>query len=218
MNHSANDPAEEPAFDPHEPTAQALEHALDVLTAHGEGFLQIEEQGLPIKYVIDPASGKLIASVPVAVLLSSQHLLWVPEESDEALQLLLSAEEIDEAGVTDRWQVYHGTPEHVRWAAFWIDGARHGPWVFDGDACMQPNPLAPSEPALCRLLNADKARLAMVCQRFGGVIVPGPVCVGVDPLGAHVRARFGVVRIRFDARAEEADAARAALEAMLAAV
>ncbi|MDX2116511.1 MAG: hypothetical protein SFZ24_12950, partial [Planctomycetota bacterium] len=167
-----------------------------------------------IKYVIDPLTGRLVASVPVAVLLSGQHLLWVPEESLDALQLLLSADELAEGAATDRWRVFHGEPEHVRWAQFWIDGARHGPWVFDGDALAAPNPLAADEPGLCKSLNADKGALAALCQRFAGVVVPDPVCVGVDPRGVHVRARFGVVRIRFEEVLPAAGAVRQKLESM----
>ncbi|MDX2115580.1 MAG: hypothetical protein SFZ24_08170, partial [Planctomycetota bacterium] len=79
-------------LDPRDPDRAALEHAVEVMTAHAEGLLEIDEQSLTIKYVIDPLTGRLVASVPVAVLLSGQHLLWVPEESLDALQLLLSAD------------------------------------------------------------------------------------------------------------------------------
>lgn len=215
MTEHEGTPHEPYAPDPHDPDDQALDHALDVLTAHCEGFLQIDEQGLPLKYIADPATGRLIASVPVAVFFSTQHVLSIPEESDDALQLLLSPDETSESAATDRWQAYHGSPDHVRWASFWIDGARHGPWVFDGDAFSMSNPLAADEPALCKLLNADKARLAALCQRFAGMVVPSPVCVGVDPRGLHVRARFGVVRVRFDDVHASVDAARRMIDAML---
>lgn len=194
---------------------EALEHALAVFTADCEGRLTLDDQAIHLKYIIDPASGRMTGSVPVAVLHAAELVLSVPEETDDALQLLLTAEESAESAATDRWICYHGDPEHVRWATFWIDSARHGPWVFDGDAFTLPNPLAAAEPALCKLLNADKAKLAALCQRFSGVPIPSPVCVGIDPRGIHIRARFGVVRVRFDSVLNDADSARAEIERML---
>lgn len=201
-----------------EADASALAHALDVFTAGCEGRLLFDDAAIDLKYVFDPASGRVLAAAPVAIFFSAQLILSVPEETDDALQLLLSPEEVGESVLTDRWQAYHGAPEHVRWALFWVDSARHGPWVFDGDAFALPNPLAPAEVALCRMLNEDKARLTALCQRFAGVVVPQPVCVGVDPRGVHVRARFGVVRLRFDDVQSEEAGAREAIEAMCHAI
>lgn len=195
--------------------AEALEHALGVFTAGLEGRLRFDEQAATIKFVIEPKEGRLVASVPVAVFFAAELVLDVPEESDDALQLLVSAEECEEGAATDRWQAYHGAPEHVRWASFWVDGARHGAWVFDGDAFALPHPFAAEESVLCKMLNADKARLAALCQRYAGVVVPDPVCVGVDPRGVHVRARFGVVRVRFEGLAGDAAAAKRVIEGML---
>lgn len=196
--------------------SQALDHAREVLVANCEGLLRFDEQSVVLKFVIDPEDGRLTAAVPVAVLMAAEHVLFVPEETEDALQLLVSPEEAQEGNTTDRWQAYHGVPEHVRWATFWIDGARHGPWVFDGDAMTAGNPLAKAEPALCKLANADPAKLARACKKIVDVDVPDPVCVGVDPGGMHVRARFGVVRLAFSPAASDADHAKASIEAMLA--
>lgn len=206
------------AIDPHDPDQAALDHAVDVFTAHCEGYLRIDEQGFVLKYIIDPENGRLVASAPVAVFHAAEHVLFVPEETDDALQVLLSAEEMQEGVATDRWLAYHATPDHVRWASFWIDGARHGPWVFDGEAIGFPNPLGHEEAALCKALNEDKAKLAALCQRYAGTVVPTPVCVGVDPRGIHVRARFGIVRARFEDVCATAAAAREAIEGMLGGV
>lgn len=206
-------PLESPEAD-----AQALEHARSVFNANPEGRLLFDEHAITIKYIVDPKDGRLVASVPVAVFSAADLVLNVPEETADALQLLVSAEECDECTATDRWLAYHGEPEHVRWATFWIDSARHGPWVFDGDALTLPNPLIAHETALCKLLNTDKAKLAKVCQRFAGVPVPDPVCVGVDPRGLHIRARFGVVRVEFDSIKNDETTAKTAIEAMLSAI
>jgi hypothetical protein len=168
-----------------------------------------------IKFVIDPASGRLIAGVPAAVFFAPELLLYVPEGTEDALQLLVSAEEEDEGPLTDRFTAYHGPSEHVRWAGLMIDSARHGPWVFDGDAMMRSSRLAEAEAGLCKTVNADKGALVRACQRYGGVVAPDPVCVGVDDGGLHVRVRFGIVRVRFERRAKDAADARAMIEAML---
>lgn len=200
--------------DPIDPDSQALEHALAVFTANLEGSLRFDEHVGRIKYVFDPRDGRLVASIPAAVLHAAELVFDIPEENDDALQLLVTAEECAESIATDRWLAYHGQPEHVRWASFWIDSARHGPWVFDGDALTVPNPLARDESALCKRLNSDAGRLAALVQRFAGVPIPKPLCVGVDPRGLHVRASFGVVRVRFEAIAPDAESAAHAIEAM----
>lgn len=193
----------------------ALEHARRVMLGSTEGVLHFDQQHAAIKYVCDPVSGRLVAGVPVAALLAAEHVLWAPEESDDALQLLLSVEPLEEGVLTDRWAAYHGESEHVRWGLFWVDGGRHGAWVFDGEALACANPVSGEEAGLCRWLNGDRSALARVCQRYAGVVVPQPVCVGVDAWGVHVRARFGVVRVGFEEEATDGARARAMLEAMV---
>lgn len=193
----------------------ALEHALSVLDASREGVLQFAGETIPIRFIVNGANGRLIASIPAAALLAVDAVLHVPEETPDALQLQLSLDEAQEGPATDQWQAHHGQPEHVRWSEFTIDAARHGAWVFDGDAMMRPNTVAPGEAALCRTLNSDKPRLAALCQRFAGLVVPDPTCVAVDPAGIVVRARFGVVRVFFPQRAADAEAAKSQIESML---
>ncbi len=194
---------------------EALDHAWEVLSANCVGVLAFDDTEIDIRYVLDPANGRLIATVPVASIMAAENVLYAPELSDDALRLLLSPEQIEESSLTDRWQVYHGEPEHVRWAAYWIDSAKHGPWVLDGDALMRPNPLAGDEPALCKEFNADPPRLRTLCGRGAGVEVEKPVCVGVDPGGMHVRAPFGIVRVKFPLEANEASQAHRAASMLL---
>lgn len=193
----------------------ALSHARSVLGAYREGVLLFGEHHVPVKFVTAHESGRLIASLPAAALLASDHTLMVPEESDDALQLMVTPEQVSESAATDRWMAFHGTPEHVRWADLWIESAKHGAWVFDGEALMLPNPLAPAEPAACKRLNGDKAALARVCQRYAGVVIPSPTCVGIDPAGLYVRASFGVVRVAFERETRDADDAMAVIDAMV---
>lgn len=194
---------------------EALEHARDTLTTARDGVLHVGDNIVPIKFVTDPANGRLIASVPVATFFAPELIIFVPEETDEALQLLVSAEEEEESALTDRYLAYHGEPEHVRWAGLVIDSARHGPWVFDGDAMMHPNPVASGEAALCKKLNGDKASLAKLCERYGVTDVAEPLCVGVDESGLHVKARYGIVCVRFPRPAKDAVDAGALIDEML---
>jgi len=182
----------------------ALEHAVEVLHASLEGWLRFGEQGVAVKYIVDPGTGRLIAPVPVAALLATDHTLLVPEDTDEALAMIVTPQKVEEGALTDRWCAYHGEPEHVRWAELWVESGKHGEWVFDGEGLTVVNPLTSGgeEAALIRRCNRDAGELAKVCQRFAGVVVPDPVCVGVDPRGLHVRARFGVVRVRFEGGGE----------------
>lgn len=197
--------------------AEALEFAHQTLAASREGVLRINaEDSVPVKFTTSNADGRIVASVPVATFFASEIILFVPEEKDGALSLLLSAEELEEGPETDRWTAFHIESEHVRWGIFYVDAAKHDGWVFDGDAMMRANVLADEEPALVKKLNADKGLLVKLCQRFAGMVVPDPVAVGVDQGGIHVRARFGVVRVPFERTAKSADEAAAMIDAMVA--
>ncbi|MGP1347138.1 MAG: hypothetical protein ACTS3F_10805 [Phycisphaerales bacterium] len=199
--------------------SMALDHAIRVLAACREGTLRFAEHHVPIKFIAANADGRLIASVPVATFFSSEHTLFVPEESDEALQLLLTVEQTEESHDTDRWLAHHLNPElgldqpdHTKWAACWIDSARHGPWVFDGDPFMHPNPIAADEPRLCKALNADPDRLRAIATRAASTDIDNPVCVGVDQHGLLIRAKYGVIRAAFDEPATDAPGAERAIE------
>lgn len=202
MTH-ADDPMRES-----EAEGRALETAVRFLEANREGVLAFGDTLVKVKLVADPAGGRLLASVPVATFFESEHILWVPEETDDAMQLLVSPEETGESVTSDRWLAFHGEPEHVRWAWLWIDSAKHGPWVFDGDVMVPANSVAEVESELVRRFNADKAELAAIAERATGTSVADPLCVGVDQHGMYVRARFGVLRIEWDRELDGEDAAR----------
>jgi hypothetical protein len=211
--------ASDPGGDPMNEEAAArgaLEHALDVLRSTREAVLAFEENFIPIKTTMERSTGRLVASAPVATFFAAEHVVFVPEEAEDALQLLVSPEEIEEGAETDRWTAYHGEPEHVRWAVMWIDSAKHGPWVFDGEAMTIPSALAPAEAGLVRGLNARRAELHALCRRLHGVDPEDPVCVGVDPHGIDVRARFGVLRAPFAQAADGPEHAERLIEKLLA--
>ncbi len=205
-----------PVHDPGEDEAVALATVVRTLRTHRVGTLHFDDHFIPTPFITDPGSGRLILAVPEACFFAHEHIFFIPEEAEDALQLLLSPERAEESALTDRWMAYHGEPEHVRWAECYIDAAKRTPWVFDGDAMMLPNAIAGDESRLVRIMNADKSALARVASDAVSKDVPDPVGVGVDEDGAYVRARFGVVRLHFRERAADAGEAESLLRELLA--
>lgn len=197
--------------------APTIDDALRFLRAHRAGEFVFDEHVRPLRFVAEPSTGRLFAPVMVAMLQAGQHVLCLPRDEDDAMRVLITPEEAPgDSALADRWRIFHGEPEDVRWATLWIDFAKWRTMVFDGDAMMVPNALADAEPALCRLANADKAALRALCERAAGVDVEAPVCVGVDHAGVYVRGRFEVHRVEFAEPAEAPEDAERTLAAMLA--
>lgn len=176
---------------------QALAHSRAFLASNHDCVLELDDQTTETHFVQDNSTGKITAAVPAATFFAAQHVLHIPDLDDDALKLVISPEQIEECAETDRLLAHFPEPNHVRFASCWIDSARHGPWVFDGDAFMQPNPLAEIEPEVCKLLNADKPQLIKLCDAHAATSVEAPTCVAIDPWGLSIRARFGVIRIPF---------------------
>lgn len=186
------------------------------LRANLAGAIGFDGEVVPIKVVVAP-DGALVAPVMVAMLRAFDVVVFLPEESDDAMQLQVTLEEIEDKGehaaLCDRWRIYHGEPEDVRWARISIDAAKFDGRMFDGLGLMQPNALAESEARICRKINAEmRGQLKQACLRVAEVEIEDPRLVGVDPLGFDVRGRFDIVRLDADPEiADEADAC-AALE------
>jgi len=196
--------------------AEIILGARAFLRANLAGAIGFDGEVRPIKLVVAP-DGALVAPVMVAMLRAFDVVVFLPEEGDEAMQLQVTLEEIQDAGdfaaLCDRWRIYHGEPEDVRWARISIDAAKFDGRMFDGLALMQPNALAEAEPRICRKVNAEmRELLRKACLAVAEVEIEDPRLVGVDPLGFDVRGRFEVVRL--DANPEIADEsdAYAALE------
>jgi len=205
---------------PPESDQDALGSALETLRAHRAGELAFGEHVRPLRFVQMPDDGRIVFPAMQAMLDAPELVLFIPEESDEALQLLLTAEPVEahaHAG-PDRWRIHHGEPQDIHWVAAWVDAARRGPFVFDGDAMMQSNPLAGEEAALCKRANADERALLDAADRATGRKNQEPRCVGADPWGLHVRTYFDVVRLPFrveDAPVGSREAAERAVDHLL---
>lgn len=205
---------------PHDPRPDPArlpgDHALARrrLRAAAEGLLRFDDLHLRRPYILDPATGDPVAPIPAAVLAADEVALFIPDESADALQLLVQPIEIDPSreAAADRWRIYHGTTKEPRWARLEIQSARAGRDVFDGPELRGPAPFAADEPAALARLNADPARLAVLCRRAVGIAPADPRAVGLDPDGLDIRARFGIIRIPFDPPAPTIADARAALD------
>jgi len=200
--------------------AEIITGARAFLRANLTGTIGFDDEFIPIKVVIAP-DGHLVAPVMVAMLRAFDVVIFLPAEDDAAMQLQVTLEEIQDKGehaaLCDRWRIYHGEPEDVRWARISIDAAKFDGRMFDGLALMEPNALAAAEPGICRKVNADmRDVLRKACLRVAEVEIEDPRLVGVDPLGFDVRGRFDVVRLDADPEIADESDAYAALEDLAA--
>lgn len=183
-----------------------------------DGVLLASGTPFPIRFVRDPASGDLVFPLQTSIDPQADYVLFAPDESHDALQLLLTVRPTSPRhdSVCDRWRAYHLHPDSANWARAGIEAARFGPDVLDGASLMRPNPLAAQEPALCKLLNRHPNALAALCRTLTNVTISDPVAVGVDHLGMDARARFGVVRAEWPSPPLTPESAHHVIQALLA--
>ena len=124
---------------------QAAEDAYRFLRSHTTGDLRFDERFRLLRYVIGP-DGRLVAPVMSAMLEASDTALFVPEDVDNAMELLVSLTEFEPDGpfgaLTDRWRIYHGDPEDIQWASIHLEAARFHEQVVDGETLVHPAGLA----------------------------------------------------------------------------
>jgi hypothetical protein len=195
----------------------AVESSLDFLHGHKRADLHFDGHVQPLKYVI-AADGRLVAPVMVAMLSAADTTLFVPEDREGAMELMVTLEQFEEGGelggLADRWRIYHGEPPDVRWAVMTIDAAKYRGLFIDGEAFAEANPLSDAEPAFCREANQRHVgSVRRLCSERGGMDVENPVMVGIDPRGFDVRATFDIVRVRFPSAARTIAEARAMIVA-----
>jgi hypothetical protein len=198
--------------DPH------VDAALAFLRGHTKADLQFDEHMRPLKYVVAP-DGRLISPVMVAMINAVDTVLFIPSNEDGAMEVMVTLEQFDErtgegGGAADRWRIYHGEPEDVRWAFMSIDSARFEGVVVDGMALQQSNSLATDQSRLCKMMNESPEALRQMCLHFSKFTLEKPVMVGIDPQGFDVRARFEVVRVQATAPMNSPEKARLILKEM----
>jgi hypothetical protein len=209
-----------------DPDPSEVAHAgLRLLRRHHEGTLGYFERRSSVKFILEPSTGKIIMPIEPGFAKagageSVQMVLMAPSEQDFDIQVSLMPIIIErpesEEGV-DRWAGYHGKVSETNWVRSSIEGGKADIGVFDPEQLETPNPLGRDEYALIRQVNADRERLARACKAHAGTLVADPLCVGVDPLGFDVRARFGIVRVEFPVGiyASTKDAAAAQIDRIL---
>ncbi|MCP4835467.1 MAG: DUF2470 domain-containing protein [Phycisphaera sp.] len=198
--------------------------ALSFMRGQLSGLIRFDTEYLPIRVVFAP-DGRVVAPVMESMLRSSDCAIYLPEEpreaDDEIAQLMVTLDRFEESGpdgaLADRWRIYHGEPEDVRWAAMTIDFCKFGGFAFDGEAVTQANPLEAIEPILCREVNPSREQeLKQAVLARVQVDMEAPRLVGVDPLGFDIRGRFEVSRIPVATPMADEAAARARLDEILA--
>ncbi|MHC4976969.1 MAG: hypothetical protein ACYTF7_10250 [Planctomycetota bacterium] len=192
-----------------------LELAQRMLRSFRVGTLLFEDNLRPMRFVVDPESGRLVMPMMVAMIQTDHQVLMIPEETEDSLQLLLSVETIDEHhALVDRWRIYHGEPEDIHWTVSWIDSAKLQGLVFDGDALMSKSTLGVEEMRVVSAMNQRSDDLRTLAKVFGGMEVESPLCVGADSWGLHVKSRFDIVRIETSREARDGDDLLAMLDGM----
>jgi hypothetical protein len=207
---------------PYEPTPDGLR----LLRRYHEATLQFEERRAEVRFIIDGATGRIVLPAESGMGAAGELVLHMPDEITRDLQLsaiptIIERPESEEA--VDRWQAYHGGAARATgggrvWLRCEIQGAKRPHAigdVYDPETIMRPNALRKDEFRLVRIVNTQAERLAKVCKLRTGLEVADPLCVGIDPYGLDVRARFGILRVEFDLEAGSAEQAAALIAAML---
>lgn len=197
---------------------QLLMQARHALRAWTSAIIRFDEHVRPLRYVIAP-DGRLVAPAMVAMLSTLDTALHIPDEDPDGLQLLVELHEFDadgpEGALADRWRIYHGLPDDVRWAVMDIDLARFHGGTIDGEAMVIANPLAQVEPRMCALINANHiAALQKALESQLTIKARNPLVVGVHPDGLDVRCDHDVVQLPMTVPVEQDRATDAVLAAI----
>jgi hypothetical protein len=173
-----------------------------------------------VRFVLDPATGEPVLPVEPSVIGAEGVNLFTPDdafENPDALKIMAQAQEVepDRSEACDRYLAYFGSTSAPRWARLRVVCVKRLDSVIDGEMVRLANPLRSAEGALCMAANRHAEQIAMACARQTGTSPRSPAVVGVDPWGADVRARFGVIRIEFAHPVSTPDEARGALSDVL---
>jgi hypothetical protein len=172
------------------------------LRRHHRATLQHHERVAEVKFVLEAATRQIVMPVEPGFASDDVNslLLWLPAESDWDMQAVVNPQPIDRpegSEAVDRWKAYHGTTSLTVWVRGEIEGVKTAADVFLIEDVQVPNPLGREEYGLIRRANADRTALAAACKLHAATLVTDPLCVGADPYGIDVRARFGIVRLEF---------------------
>lgn len=188
-----------------------------------EGVILCDEHAGGVNFVLDPESGQPVAPIPGWLLdekgrrPAADIVLMTPDENADALQLLCRARSIEPSAFAGAYyEAHHAKPAEGTLCLLEVESIKAGLTLASGEDCCVPNPLLKVIGAICRTVNADRGLLAEACDRALHVKPQSPVCVGVDPDGLSIRARFGIVRIPFDIEPKNAEQALSVVADILA--
>lgn len=189
-----------PSSSPRPPESRGVR----LVRAHHEGVLQYLERRADVRFIIESATGQLLMPVESGFAKSGDEMvIWTPREDQWESQIAILARVVERPesleGV-DRWQAYHagsGLASKMTWVRGEIEGLKTSDAVYGAEDCISPNPLGRGEYPLIKRMNADREALGRAVKRLLGVLPADALCVGVDPWGVDVRARFGIMRVEF---------------------
>lgn len=172
---------------------------LRFLRRHFSGVVVADEVIFARNFVIDPASGEIVAALPASVDESESIVLHVPDESRDSMQLMVECRQLDanRDAACDRLLIYHGRAEGARFVAMGPIDVKWEAIETKIENFFRPSELATDEPRLCKQLNGDAHALADLVKRLSDRATIEPKAVGIDVLGLDVRTRTGLVRIEF---------------------
>ncbi len=189
------------------------------MAIRSERHAALTVDGVPfaLTTVIDNLTGTIVFPAPSVALSGEENVLWLPEERNDAMQILVTLEEIDGdlSASADRWRIYHGTPGESHWVSASLQAVRFGTMVANSDEIDLANPLAEAEPAMCKKYNADRALLGSAAHAMDPRSKGEGLLVGVDPMGFDIRTRFDIVRVPFGDRLIEPEQADAKVHNLL---
>ena len=189
------------------------------LAIRSERHATLSSDGVPfaVTTVIDNDSGAFVFPVASTALRGEEVVLWLPEERNDAMQILVMLEEIDGdlSASADRWRIYHGSPGQIHWVNATLMAVRFGSMVADAEQIDLTNALAADEPRLCKKYNADHELLGRAARTMDPRAKGEGVLVGVDPMGFDIRTRFDIVRVPFGERLVDAEKADAKVQNLL---
>lgn len=171
--------------------------------------------------IIDASAGVLVIPMSDTEAGLESATLFVPDESDQAVQVLILPSQSTHASDADmdRFRAAHGTPDPITLYRLKIDGARLGGRVVDGPDIDLKDPFLTESGAIRRALNANRTALTRACTYLGIDLgargTETLVALSVDPEGIDLKGPTGLGRYRFDKIARDRDHLRSLASPLL---
>ena len=194
-----------------------IERARRLVRGHSAGTLLYDGTPFEARYVVDPGSGDLVIECDRESVEANDVSVAIPRDSfDAAARVCVELSEVVDEALRDRFTAYHlpASDPMLGVAAVTFVKLDSGE-VVDRGALGLANPLAGAQGKLCKMINADRARLTALCKAITGTGIVDALCVGVDDRGMDVRAQRGVVRLELPAPVGDAEEAARVIAAML---